>query len=60
MSYLKLGKEEGAELLGRRSKKMLEGDLAGGYYIQPTIFKGHNKMRFSKKKFWTCISRDHF
>jgi aldehyde dehydrogenase len=50
MSYLKLGKEEGAELLAE-IKKMLEGDLAGGYYIQPTIFKGHNKMRIFKKKF---------
>jgi aldehyde dehydrogenase len=30
---------------------MLEGDLAGGYYIQPTIFKGHNKMRFSRRNF---------
>jgi aldehyde dehydrogenase len=51
MSYLKLGKEEGAELL-RRSEKMLEGDLAGGYYIQPNyLFKGHNKMRFSRRNF---------
>jgi aldehyde dehydrogenase len=29
----------------RRSHPSLDGDLAGGYYIQPTLFKGHNKMR---------------
>jgi aldehyde dehydrogenase len=44
-SYLKLGKEEGAEVLVGGAPNVLEGDLAGGYYIQPTIFKGHNKMR---------------
>jgi aldehyde dehydrogenase len=50
MSYLKLGKK-GAELLTGGDQNMLEGDLSGGYYIQPTIFKGHNKMRFFKRKF---------
>ena len=50
MSYLKLGKEEGAELLAGGDQKMLEGDLAGGYYIQPTIFKGHNKMRIFQEE----------
>jgi aldehyde dehydrogenase len=44
-SYLKLGKDEGAEVLVGGAPNVLEGDLAGGYYIQPTIFKGHNKMR---------------
>ncbi|MFT5251913.1 MAG: aldehyde dehydrogenase [Flavobacteriales bacterium] len=50
MSYLKLGKEEGAELLAGGDQKNLEGDLAGGYYIQPTIFKGHNKMRIFQEE----------
>tara|TARA_R110000868_G_scaffold156495_1_gene383386 strand:+ start:3049 stop:4554 length:1506 start_codon:yes stop_codon:yes gene_type:complete len=50
MSYLKLGKEEGAELLAGGDQKMLDGDLAGGYYIQPTIFKGHNKMRIFQEE----------
>ena len=50
MSYLKLGKEEGAELLCGGDQNMLEGDLAGGYYIQPTIFKGHNKMRIFQEE----------
>ena len=50
MSYLKLGKEEGAELLTGGDQNLLEGDLAGGYYIQPTIFKGHNKMRIFQEE----------
>jgi aldehyde dehydrogenase len=50
MSYLKLGKEEGAELLCGGDQNMLEGDLSGGYYIQPTIFKGHNKMRIFQEE----------
>jgi aldehyde dehydrogenase len=49
-SYLKLGKAEGAELLTGGDVNALEGDLAGGYYIQPTIFKGHNKMRIFQEE----------
>ncbi len=49
-SYLKLGKEEGAELLTGGEPKKLDGDLAGGYYIQPTLFKGHNKMRIFQEE----------
>ena len=45
LSYIKLGKEEGAEVLCGGDVNHLGGDLEGGYYIQPTIFKGHNKMR---------------
>ncbi|WP_312067714.1 aldehyde dehydrogenase [Exiguobacterium sp.] len=44
LSYLEIGKSEGAECLIGGERNMLEGDLAEGYYIQPTIFKGHNKM----------------
>ncbi len=44
-SYLKIGKEEGAEVLVGGEINHLDGELAGGYYIQPTIFKGNNKMR---------------
>ena len=50
MSYLKLGKEEGAELLVGGDEKVLEGDLANGYYIQPTLFKGNNKMRIFQEE----------
>lgn len=49
-SYLKLGKEEGAELLTGGEVVKLDGDLAGGYYIKPTLFKGHNKMRIFQEE----------
>lgn len=45
LSYIKLGKEEGAEVLTGGDANILEGDLANGYYIKPTLLKGHNKMR---------------
>lgn len=49
-SYLKLGKEEGAELLTGGAPQQLEGELSGGYYIQPTLFKGYNKMRIFQEE----------
>ncbi|MBP3942260.1 aldehyde dehydrogenase [Sphingobacteriaceae bacterium WQ 2009] len=45
LNYIKLGKEEGAEVLVGGEANSLEGDLSNGYYIQPTLLKGHNKMR---------------
>jgi len=50
LSYIKLGKEEGAELLCGGEVNHLGGDLEGGYYIQPTLFKGHNKMRIFQEE----------
>jgi aldehyde dehydrogenase len=50
MSYLDVGKQEGAECLIGGARAVLEGDLAGGYYIQPTLFKGHNKMRIFQEE----------
>ncbi|MCT1366546.1 acetaldehyde dehydrogenase ExaC [Kocuria sp. HSID16901] len=43
-SYLKKGPEEGAELLLGGNPVTLDGNLAGGYYIEPTIFRGDNSM----------------
>ena len=45
MNYIDIGKQEGAEVLIGGKRKMLTGDLADGYYIEPTLLKGHNKMR---------------
>jgi len=57
MSYLDLGRKEGAELLIGGSAAKLEGDLSGGFYIQPTIFKGNNKMRiFQEEIFGPVLS----
>ena len=49
-SYLDIGKQEGAEVLIGGNVNKLEGELAGGYYVQPTIFKGHNKMRIFQEE----------
>ena len=49
-SYLELGKQEGAQVLVGGSAATLGGDLAGGYYVQPTVFKGHNKMRIFQEE----------
>jgi aldehyde dehydrogenase len=56
-SYLDIGKKEGAEVLTGGEANSLPGDLAGGYYIKPTIFKGHNKMRiFQEEIFGPVVS----
>ena len=49
-SYLDLGKQEGATVLAGGERAHLTGDLADGYYIQPTVFKGHNKMRIFQEE----------
>ncbi|MCK2045605.1 MULTISPECIES: aldehyde dehydrogenase family protein [Chromohalobacter] len=45
LSYMDIGREEGAECLLGGGKTTLEGELAGGFYVQPTILKGRNDMR---------------
>jgi aldehyde dehydrogenase (NAD+)/aldehyde dehydrogenase len=45
VSYLEIARNEGAEFLTGGAVETLQGDLANGYYIQPTLLKGHNKMR---------------
>lgn len=50
LSYLDLGTQEGAELLIGGAQAQLGGDLDGGYYVQPTLFKGHNKMRIFQEE----------
>ncbi|EPF6624900.1 aldehyde dehydrogenase family protein, partial [Pseudomonas aeruginosa] len=42
LSYLDIAQQEGAEVLTGGSVEKLEGNLASGYYIQPTLLKGHN------------------
>jgi aldehyde dehydrogenase len=57
LSYLDIGTQEGAEVLTGGKKAELEGELSGGYYIEPTIFKGHNKMRvFQEEIFGPVVS----
>ena len=49
-SYLDLGRQEGAEVLIGGAQAKMGGDLAGGYYVQPTVFKGHNGMRIFQEE----------
>ena len=50
LSYLDIGRQEGAQCLIGGARAQLGGDLAGGYYVQPTVFKGHNKMRIFQEE----------
>jgi len=50
MSYLEVGKQEGAQVLIGGGRANLGGELAGGYYIQPTLFKGNNSMRVFREE----------
>ena len=50
LSYLELGQQEGAQVLAGGAQSQQPGDLAGGYYVQPTLFKGHNKMRIFQEE----------
>ena len=50
LSYLELGKQEGAQVLCGGGAASVGADLAGGYYVQPTLFKGHNKMRIFQEE----------
>jgi aldehyde dehydrogenase len=57
LSYLDIGRQEGAKCLIGGERAVLDGDLAGGYYIKPTVFKGHNKMRiFQEEIFGPVVS----
>jgi len=57
LSYIDLGQKEGAQLLTGGKRTILEGEHAGGYYIEPTVFKGHNKMRiFQEEIFGPVVS----
>ena len=50
LSYLELGKEEGAECLTGGNRTIHKGNLSEGYYIEPTVFKGNNKMRIFQEE----------
>jgi aldehyde dehydrogenase len=50
MSYMSIGKDEGAKVLIGGNAAKLEGELAGGYYVQPTLFKGDNSMRIFREE----------
>lgn len=45
MSYMDIGRQEGAKTLTGGKRASLPGELSSGYYVEPTILAGHNKMR---------------
>lgn len=56
-SYLQLGKDEGADVLAGGNVAALNSGLENGNYIQPTVFKGNNKMRiFQEEIFGPVLS----
>ena len=61
LSYIDIGKSEGATLLTGGERAELGGDLAGGYYVAPTIFTGDNSMRiFQEEIFGPVVSVTSF
>ena len=57
LSYMDIGKKEGAELLIGGGAAETTGNMEGGYYIQPTVFKGTNDMRiFQEEIFGPVLS----
>jgi aldehyde dehydrogenase len=61
LSYITIGVEEGARIITGGERVDLGGDLSGGYYMAPTIFEGHNKMRvFQEEIFGPVVSVARF
>ncbi len=61
LSYIDIGKKEGAKVLTGGARRVHPGELKDGYYMQPTIFEGHNKMRiFQEEIFGPVVSVTKF
>ncbi|MDZ4310890.1 MAG: aldehyde dehydrogenase [Cypionkella sp.] len=57
LSYMDIGRQEGAQVLAGGARRDMQGGLAGGFYMQPTVFKGNNKMRvFQEEIFGPVVS----
>ena len=50
LSYIEIGKAEGAKVLTGGERAHLDGELSGGYYVTPTIFEGNNSMRIFQEE----------
>ncbi|MCA0436252.1 MAG: aldehyde dehydrogenase family protein [Actinobacteria bacterium] len=61
LSYIDIGRQEGATVLTGGERIDLGGDLSGGYYVQPTVFEGRNEMRiFQEEIFGPVVSVTRF
>ena len=50
LSYMDIGAEDGAQLLYGGERNVLDGNLAGGFYVKPTLFAGKNDMRIFQEE----------
>jgi aldehyde dehydrogenase len=60
LSYIDIGQKEGAKVLTGGAACSLPGDLSQGFYIQPTILEGHNKMRVFQEEIFgpvLCVTK---
>jgi aldehyde dehydrogenase len=61
LSYIDIGRAEGARVVTGGNRADLGGDLSGGYYVEPTVFEGHNRMRiFQEEIFGPVVSVTKF
>jgi aldehyde dehydrogenase len=61
MSYIDIGQQEGAELLIGGKRRVGGSDIADGYYVEPTVFLGNNRMRiFQEEIFGPVLSVTKF
>jgi aldehyde dehydrogenase len=57
LSYIEIGKNEGARVLTGGSRANLGGELSSGFYVTPTVLEGNNKMRiFQEEIFGPVLS----
>ena len=57
LSYFDIGRQEGAKVLTGGKRADLGGEIGEGFYVEPTIFEGHNKMRvFQEEIFGPVVS----
>ena len=61
LSYMDIGRQEGARILTGGERNVLDGDLAEGYYMKPTVFEGDNSMRvFQEEIFGPVVALTSF
>ncbi|RNL84224.1 acetaldehyde dehydrogenase ExaC [Halostreptopolyspora alba] len=61
LSYIDIGRKEGARVLTGGHRADRGGALSGGYYVEPTIFEGDNSMRiFQEEIFGPVVSVARF
>ena len=61
LGYLDIGRQEGAKILAGGERNVLEGELADGYYVKPTVLEGDNSMRvFQEEIFGPVVALTSF